>query len=274
MTRGFNWRYLPEWAWLTGIVLVFLYAPLVILIIYAFNAADLATEWGGVSLKWFAKALQNDDLQRATANSIIVALSATVLATLLAIPASLALERAHRMPARGVSESFVALPLVAPEIVTAITTLIFFRAIGLSLGLGNLIVAHTTFCIPFAMLPIRSRLRDMPAVYEEAARDLYSDPWTTFRLVTLPLLMPGIMAGAALAFVVSLDDFLITLMVAEAGSTTLPVYLYGMLRLGVTPEANAAATLLLALSVGVILLFFVVTERARRSTQPQQGEGK
>ena len=147
-----------------------------------------------------------------------------------------------------------------PEIVTAIATLVFFEAIGLHAGLGNVILAHIVFCVPFTLLPIRARLRAMPADLEEAARDLYASPWQAFRLVTLPLLGPAVIAGATLAFVVSLDDFLITLMVSQAGSTTLPVYIYGMLRLGVTPEANAAAAILLLVSVGTIALAMVAAK--------------
>jgi spermidine/putrescine transport system permease protein len=265
MTRVFDWRRMIEWKVLTNLVLVFFYLPLVILIIYAFNGATLATEWGGFSLRWFVKALGNDDLRRAASNSLIVAACATVIATVVAIPASIGFERARQMRGRAVSEALVALPLVAPEIVTAVTTLIFFQAIGLNIGLGNIIAAHVVFCIPFAMLPIRGRLRDMPRDYEDAARDLYATEWALFRKITLPMLMPGIVAGASLAFVVSIDDFLITLMVAQAGSTTLPVYLYGMLRLGVTPEANAAATLLLAISILIVGLFYAVTRKSRAS---------
>jgi spermidine/putrescine transport system permease protein len=267
MTRAFDWRRMTEWRVLTALVLAFFYLPLLILIIYAFNGAELATEWGGFSFRWFVKAVGNDDLRRAASNSLIVAVLATIFATVLAIPASIGLERARRMPGRAASEALVALPLVAPEIVTAVTTLIFFRAVGMNIGLGNVIVAHVVFCIPFAMLPIRGRLRDMPRDYEDAARDLYSDEWTVFRKVTLPMLMPGIVAGASLAFVVSIDDFLITLMVAQAGSTTLPVYLYGMLRLGVTPEANAAATLLLAVSILIVALFYAVTRKSSESAR-------
>ena len=150
------------------------------------------------------------------------------------------------------------MPLVAPEIVTAIATLIFFEAIGLRAGVGNIAIAHIVFCIPFALLPIRARLREMPRDIEDAARDLYADSWAVFLRVTLPLLMPAIVAGATLAFVVSLDDFLITFMVAPAGATTLPVYLYGMLRVGVTPEANAAATILLVISIAAVVLSSVL----------------
>ncbi len=263
-SKGFDWRATPGLGTLTVLVLVFLYAPLVVLVAYAFNASNLAMVWGGFSLQWFEKALANSDLRRAGWNSITVAVSATVVATALAVPAAIALERGRAFFGKPAAESLLALPLVVPEIVTAIATLVFFSTIGLRLGIANVAIAHIVFCIPFALLPIRARLRDMPRDVEDAARDLYADWRQVFLRVTLPLLMPGIVAGAMLAFIVSLDDFLITLMVAEAGSTTLPVYLYGMLRLGVTPEANAAATLLLALSVGVVLAAYLVMRRGGR----------
>ena len=252
--KSFDWRRMPEVRLVGLAALIFLYAPLVVLVVYAFNANRLALIWSGVSLRWFAKALANDDLRRAAGNSLIVAAVATPVSTLLAVPAAQAFERARVFPGRAAGEGLVALPLIAPEIVTAIATLVFFHAIGLDAGLGNVILAHVVFCIPFALLPMRARLREMPRDVEDAARDLYAAPWQVFKRVTLPLMAPAIVAGATLAFVVSLDDFLITLMVAPAGATTLPVYIYGMLRLGVTPEANAAATLLLAVSTAVIVV--------------------
>ena len=254
--KPFDWRRMPELKLLSILALVFLYAPLVVLIVYAFNANRLALIWTGFSARWFAKAWANEDLRRAAANSLIVAGVVTPVATLLAVPAAIAFERGRAFLGRAAGEALIAMPLIAPEIVTAIATLVFFQAIGLRAGLGNVIIAHVVFCIPFALLPIRARLREMPRDLEDAARDLYATPWQVFARVTLPLLLPAIIAGATLAFVVSLDDFLITLMVAQAGSTTLPVYIYGMLRLGVTPEANAAATILLALSVTATLLAY------------------
>lgn len=253
-TRGFDWRRMPAFATLSVAALAFLYLPLLVLVVYAFNANRVALIWTGVSLRWFAKALANEDLRRAALNSLIVAGVATPLATLFAIPAALAFERARALPGRAAGEALIALPLVAPEIVTAIATLVFFQAIGLQAGLGNIILAHTTFCLPFAMMPMRARLREMPSDVEDAARDLYAGRWAVFRLVTLPMLAPAIVAGATLAFVTSLDDFIITLMLAQAGATTLPVYLYSMLRLGVTPEANAAATILLVVSIAAVVV--------------------
>lgn len=253
-TAGFDWRRMPECRVVNALGMVFLYAPLAVLVVYAFNANRVALIWGGFSTRWFAAAVGNEDLRRSAINSLVVAAVATPVSTLIAIPAALAFERGRFFPGRSTGEALVALPLVAPEIVTAIATLIFFEAIRLRAGLGNVALAHVVFCIPFALLPIRARLRDMPRDIEDAARDLYADAWAVFRRVTLPLLAPAIVAGATLAFVVSLDDFLITFMVAPAGATTLPVYLYGMLRVGVTPEANAAATILLAVSVAAVVL--------------------
>ena len=252
--RAFDWRRMPGIAAFSWLAMAFLYAPLLVLLVYAFNANRLALVWSGFSARWFGVALADADLRRAAINSLLVALVATPAATLLALPAALAFERGRFFPGRAAGEALVALPLVAPEIVTAIATLVFFEAIGLHAGLGNVILAHVVFCVPFAVLPIRARLRTMPNDLEDAARDLYATPWQAFRRVTLPLLAPAIVAGATLAFVTSLDDFLITLMVAQAGSTTLPVYIYGMLRLGVTPEANAAAAILLLVSVATITL--------------------
>ena len=261
----FDWRRMPGLRLFSILALVFLYAPLVVLVVYAFNANRLALIWSGFSTHWFVKAWGNEDLRRTAANSLIVAAVATPLATLLALPAALAFERGGAVPGRATGEALIALPLIAPEIVTAIATLVFFEAIGLRAGLGNVMIAHIVFCLPFALLPIRARLREMPGDIEDAARDLYAAPVQVFLRITLPLLMPAIVAGATLAFVVSLDDFLVTLMVAPAGATTLPVYIYGMLRLGVTPEANAAATILLLISMAAITLAYLASGSRRKS---------
>ena len=235
------------------------------LLVYSLNANRLALIWTGFSLRWFGVALANENLRRTAINSLLVAGVATAASTLLALPAALAFERGRAFLGRPVGEALLALPLVAPEIVTAISTLVLFEAIGLHAGLGNVMLAHIVFCIPFALLPMRARLREMGRDLEDAALDLYASPWQVFRRITLPLLAPAVVAGATLAFVVSLDDFLITLMVAPAGATTLPVYLYGMLRLGVTPEANAAAAILLAVSATAVTLAFAFANlRGRR----------
>ena len=252
-TRLFNWRHTPGLAPYAGLMFVFLYAPIVILIVYAFNENRIATVWSGFSVQWFGTVLHNADIQRATGNTLVVAVAATIASTVIALAGAIGLERGRAGAGRGAVVGLIMMPLVVPEIITAITTLVFFSAIGLRIGLGNLIIAHTVFCIPFALLPIQARLRDIGNAVEDAARDLYADEWRVFRRVTLPLLMPAVASGALLAFVVSLDDFLISFMVSEAGTTTLPVYIYGMMRVGLTPEINAVSTLLLLASLALVV---------------------
>jgi spermidine/putrescine transport system permease protein len=236
------------------IAFIYLYAPLIALVIFSFNANRTVTLWTGFSLEWYRKAFANDQIQSAVWNSIIVGVIATLASTMIATLAALVMVRGKSFRAKGLVTSTLMLPLIIPEIVTAIATLIFFAAIGLKLGLGNIIIAHIVFCIPFAYLPIQARLQSMDATLEQAARDLYASPWQAFRRVTLPLLMPGIISGALLAFVTSFDDFIITLMVAPAGATTLPIYIYGMVRLGITPEVNAVSTVILAVSIIIVLI--------------------
>ncbi|MFD1329199.1 ABC transporter permease [Mycoplana ramosa] len=246
--------------WAYGFM-VFLYLPIAILILYSFNASTLVMVWSGFSLDWYAKVYANSDIRNAAANSLIVATVATLAATTIATLAALVLVRGGRFKGRGAAAALISLPLMVPEIVTAVAVLIVFAGAGISLGLGNVIIAHITFCIPFAFMPIRARLEGMDTTLEQASADLYGSDWDTFRHVTLPLMMPGILAGAMLAFVISLDDFIITMMVAGAGATTLPVYIYSMIRQGVTPEVNAVSTLLLLASLVLVTLYWIVTRR-------------
>lgn len=259
--KPFTWRHTPGLRPFTALILVFLYAPLVVLVIYSFNANRLVTVWTTFSFDWFRVVAQNDDIRRAAWNSVVIAVVATIASTVIATAGALGLERGTLRLGRGVMAALVALPLIVPEIIVAITTLIFFSAIGMKNGLVNLMIAHTVFCIPFAILPIQARLKDMGGLLEEAGRDLYASEWQLFRRITLPLLAPAIAAGALMAFVVSLDDFLISLMVSGAGSTTLPVYVYGMMRLGVTPEVNAISTILLAVSVVFVVAALLLGRR-------------
>jgi spermidine/putrescine transport system permease protein len=259
--KPFTWRYTPGLRPFTASILVFLYAPLIVLVVYSFNANRLVTVWTTFSFDWFRVVAENDDIRRAAWNSVVIAIVATIASTAIAMAGALALERGTLRLGRGVMAAMVALPLIVPEIIVAITTLIFFSAIGMKNGLLNLMIAHTVFCIPFAILPIQARLRDMGSLLEEAGRDLYASEWQLFRRITLPLLAPAIAAGALMAFVVSLDDFLISLMVSGAGSTTLPVYVYGMMRLGVTPEVNAISTILLAVSVVFVVAALLLGRR-------------
>lgn len=256
--RGFRVGHMTGFGGLSVAFFIYLYAPIAVLVLFSFNAGSSATVWQGFGVDWYARALANDGIQRAALNSVIVAVAATVVATLVASSAALALTRGGRFRAANTIQGFITLPLMIPEIVTAVATLAFFTTIGLALGLGNVIIAHTVFCIPFAYLPIRARLRSMDPTLEQAAADLYANDWQTFVHITLPRLMPGIISGAMLSFIISLDDVIITLMVAPPGATTLPLYIYGMVRMGITPEVNAISTLFFAVSVLMVSLSWAV----------------
>ena len=241
--------------------LAFLYLPVIGLVAYSFNSGNIVMVWTGFSTDWYARVFANADIRKAAMNSLVVAVSATAIATTCATLAALALARGGAFKGKGATLGLITLPLMVPEIVTAVATLVFFSSIGLNLGLGNVIIAHTTFCIPFAFMPIRARLEGMDTTLEQASRDLYASDWETFRLVTLPLLMPGVLAGAMLSFVISMDDFIITLMVAGAGDTTLPVYIYSMIRQGITPEVNAVSSILLLFSVVLVTAYWFITRQ-------------
>ncbi len=258
-----HYRGLGSWA---VVFFIFLYLPIVVLIFYSFNANRMVMNWGGFGLDWYLKAFQNDDIQQAVWNSLIVATVSTIVATTIATMGALVLARGGSFRGKTVSLGLITLPLMVPEIVTAVAVLIFFSAIHLNWGLGNVIIAHITFCIPFAFMPIRARLEGMDTSLEQAARDLYASPWEAFRFVTVPLLMPGIVAGAMLSFVISMDDFIITLMVGGAGSTTLPVYIYSMIRRGLTPEINAVSTLLLLVSIAIVTAYWILSKKTQQST--------
>jgi len=262
--RGFVLGHYPGLNLWTVFFFVYLYAPMVVLVIYAFNDSNRAQIWRGFSTRWFAKAFANDNIQVAAYNSLIIAVSATVVATTLATLAALAIARGGSFRGKAVTTSIISLPIIVPEIATAVATLSFFGVIGFQLGLLSIIIAHIVFCIPFAYLPIRARLEGMNDSLEQAASDLYASPWQAFRYVTLPLLWPGIVAGAMLSFIISIDDFIITLMVSGAGSTTLPLYIYGMIRQGITPEVNVISTIMMAISVVFITLYWLLTRNDGR----------
>lgn len=246
--------------------LVFLYMPIAVLIFYSFNDNRMVMNWSGFSIQWYIKAFNNVAIQDAVLNSLIVAVFATVIATAIATIGALVLARGGNFRGKTMSLGLITLPLMVPEIVTAVAMLIFFAAIGINWGLGNVIIAHVTFCIPFAFMPIRARLEGMDTSMEQASRDLYASEWETFRFITVPQLMPGIIAGAMLAFVISMDDFIITLMVSGAGSTTLPVYIYSMIRRGLTPEINAVSTLLLLFSITIVTAYWIVSNKTQTET--------
>jgi spermidine/putrescine transport system permease protein len=215
-------------------------------------------------LHWYQKAFSNELVIDASVRSFQIAIVAAILATTAATMAALATTRTENYRGLTFKYAMINIPLMIPEIVTAVALLIFFAQIKVwtgYTGLGYLIAAHTAFCIPFAYLPIRARLENMDLTLERAAADLYATPWKAFRYVTFPLLWPGILAGLMLAFVISLDDVVITNFVKSAGQETLPTYMLGQMRRTVTPEMNAISTIFLLLSIGVVTVFFFITNK-------------
>lgn len=251
-----NLRRFPATREISMGVLFYLYLPVLVLIVYSFNGNRTATIWTEASLHWYGRILVNPSIQAATWNSLVLAFAAGIGATLIALLAALA----TKSPFRGLGgvEAAINAPLILPEVVVAVATLILFVTVGVTLGLAAMIPAHIAFCTPFAYLPIRARLEGMNKSYEEAAQDLYANRFATFRRVTLPLLWPGILAGFTLAFVTSLDDFLTSFFLSGPGSTTLPVYIFSAIRSGISPEINAISTVMLVISVALVVLSFIL----------------
>ncbi|MET0208056.1 MAG: ABC transporter permease [Burkholderiaceae bacterium] len=239
--------------WVSAIaVYLFLYVPLAVVVVFSFNDSKLNAEWVGFTLDWYRKLVGNEEMLKAARNSLFIAVVASLLATVLGTMAGIAI---HRY--RSKLLPFMTLtPVAMPEILLGVSLLIFFISVfgDESLSLGTVIIAHTTFCIGFVAIIVRARLAGMDESIFEAARDLGATPWQTFRLVTLPLIMPGVIAGALMAFTLSIDDFVITFFTAGAGVPTLPLTIYTMIKIAVTPEVNALSTLLMLLTLTMIVL--------------------
>ena len=262
--RAFSASRLPGFTTIAVAVFVMLYLPIGLLVLYSFNAGPSPAIWEGFSLQWYPKAWSNELVKDATIRSLIIASFAAVISTTVATMAALGTTRRRRTGGQTFIYLLINQPLMVPEIVTAVALLIFFASIKVATGyqgLGYLIMAHSAFCVPFAYLPIRARLEGMDLAMETAAADLYANSWQTFRYITLPLLMPGVIAGMMLAFITSLDDVIISLFVKSAGQDTLPTYMLGQIRRNVTVEVNAISTLLLGLTVIMLTAFFMLTRK-------------
>jgi spermidine/putrescine transport system permease protein len=269
--RGLARRLLAANAWL---VYLFFYAPIVVLIVLSFNSNRLAGIWQGFTLDWYGEMLDNTAVLRSIRNSVIVALFSTVVSTALGTAAALAIER-FRFRGRQAFDALLYLPVIVPDVTMAVMLLLFFvRAADalfvvsgaqVRLGLTTITLSHIAFNISFVAIVVRARLAGMDPVLEEAAADLYADRWQTFRRVTLPQMMPGVLAGALLALTLSLDDVVITSFVSGPGSTTLPVYVFGLVRRGVTPLINAVSTVMLVASM-VLVFASLLLQRRRDPT--------
>jgi spermidine/putrescine transport system permease protein len=248
---------------ITLLCLVILYAPLVVVTIYSFNASKSITVWEGVSLRWYLDVFTGPESEKfkiAAWNSFTIAIIAATVSTTIATLASTAMVRGGKFRLRTVSFGLISLPLMVPEIVTAVATLIFFNSVGFTRGYLTILVAHIAFCIPFAYLPISARMQGIEDSYEQAAMDLYATKAKAFTRVLLPLMMPGIISGFLLAFIVSLDDFIITNFVKGAGVETLPTAIFGSVKQGIKPNIMAISTMLLGVSIVMVTISYFVSK--------------
>jgi spermidine/putrescine transport system permease protein len=284
-------RAVDRWAgfvegWLkahTIIVYVFLYLPIAIVVLFAFNDTDRrVTYWGGLSIKWFEIAFNDTVVHRALTNSFIIAVPNAILATAFGTMAALGLQRVGRKT-RLAFDAMTYTSIIVPEIVIALATLVLFATgfdvfealFGVKLNFGHptIIAAHVLFNTSLVLLLVRARLSGMDRTLVEASSDLFATPWRTFRQITLPMLLPAIVAGFLLAFTFSFDDYVITTFVSGPQSSTLPLFIFGQVKRGVTPETNAVATMILAFSIGTLLLAqLVLTWQSRRQGRKSGGD--
>jgi len=282
----------------TILVYTFLYAPILILILYSFNASRANITFQGFipafservqmdgslvkaspcgPFHWFCELSKNNDVIEAAGNTLTIAFTSTIISTIIGTMAALALQR-YEFKLKPFSQLSLYIPIVIPEIVMGIGILTLFsqlfgvlnNALGLSgdsrlsLGLGTVIVSHIAFSVPFVTLVVQARLQGFDKSFEEAAMDLGANEWTTFRRVTFPMILPGILSGSLLAFTLSLDDFVITFFTNGPGSTTLPIYVYGLLRRIITPQVNALSTVWILTVFAVVLLLQVLQNREQK----------
>ena len=267
---------LGSWSLTTYGILAFafLYLPIFVLVIFSFNDSRSVSKWAGFTWEWYGKMFQDGQIMLSIWNSLFLAIVSTLIATVLGTLAALGLER-YRFRGKTAVDSMFYLPVIIPDIAMAIMLLLFFNMSGIGFTpwkvnfFGarlavpySVIIGHVAFNTSFVAIVVRARLAQMDRTLEEAAQDLYANAWQTFRRVTLPMLMPGIIGGALLAFTLSLDDFVITFFTSGAGFNTLPVRVFGMIKKGVTPKINAVSTLMLVVSLSLVVVSILISFRS------------
>lgn len=253
-----------------GLVLAFLYAPIILLVIFSFSGARDPGTWAGFTFDWYRDLAGDDNVKKAIGISIRVAIASTIVATVLGTMAALALER-FKFRGRRVFDALLYLPIIIPDVTMAVMMLLFFTqafdlidltfGTRIGKGFGTVVVSHVAFNIAFVSVVVRARISGMDSTLEQAAGDLYATRWQAFRYVTLPLIMPGVLGGALLALTLSLDDVVVTQFVSGPGSTTLPVYVFGLIRRDVTPLINAVSVVMLVASL-VLVVASLAAQRA------------
>jgi putrescine transport system permease protein len=253
---------------------VFLYAPIVILVIYSFNASELVTVWGGWSLRWYVALWEDQQLLDALWISITVALTASAIATVLGTMAGFALARLGDFLGRTLFSGMILAPLVMPEVITGLSLLLMFISVSLDRGFATIVMAHATFSMCYVAVVVQARLSGFDTSVEEAAADLGARPSTVFRRVTLPLIMPGVISGFLLSFTLSLDDLVIASFTAGPGSTTLPMKIFSAVRLGVSPKINAIATILIGIVAVGTIVWSLTLKRARAQAEQARRQAR
>jgi len=247
------------------LVFAFLYLPIIMVVVFSFSASANVGIWGGFSLRWYERMFANEQLMNSLQNSVIIALISTVVATALGTAAALSLDRYRRWIGRGAFDGLLYLPIIIPDVAMAVMLLMWFTQTELiPFGRTSITLAHIAFNISFVAIIVRARLANMDPAMEDAASDLYAGRWKTFSNVTLPMILPGVLGGALLALTLSLDDVVITSFVQGPGATTLPVYVFGLIRKSITPEINAVSTLMITISMLLVLGSLGLQQRAER----------
>ncbi len=237
--------------WTIGVFL-FLYVPILVLVVYSFNASRMSSIWEGFSLKWYGQLLQHGPLLKAAENSLLIATIVTAASVLIGTVGAWLMHRYHYRFARSI-QTLVALPMVMPEILMGVSLLIFFSVMKLSLGFTTVCIAHITFCFPFVLAAVQARLQGLDPALEEAALDLGATPLQAFWLVIVPCLRPAIVAGGLMAFTLSMDELIVTFFTTSAASATLPIKVFGMAKVGLNPMLNALSAVFILLTAVIVL---------------------
>lgn len=242
------------------------YLPILVVVVYSFNESKLTSQWGGFSLKWYEELFSDRGMITALKNSVVLALTSSVLAAVISTLAALGMKNS-RLPLKGLAEKSSLLPLIIPEIVLGMVFLAFFRILSIPLGMLSLIIAHTAFCIPYIYTQVSAGLQVFDYQTVEAARDLGAGPFTAFFKVTLPLISPAILSGMFLSFAMSFDDVIISIFVTGVSVNTLPIRVYTQLKTGITPEINALCTIMLGVTVLCYISSALIRRMAIRKTK-------
>ncbi|MFG1477567.1 ABC transporter permease [Xanthobacter sp. V4C-4] len=261
-----------SWFNVTSIALgfAFLYIPILLLVIYSFNASRLVTVWAGFSTQWYWALLENEQLIDAAWVTLRIAFFSSLVSTVLGTMAALVLTRYGRFTGRTLFSGMIYAPLVMPEVITGLSLLLLFVAVNFDRGFWTVLLAHITFTMCFVAVVVQSRLVTFDRTLEEAALDLGCPPLKTFFAITLPLILPAVVSGFMLAFTLSLDDLVIASFTTGPGATTLPMRIYSQVRLGVTPEINAVCTILIAIVTVVVILASLLTKRAENLRRAEE----